>query len=521
MAPRHEMVFLPVEEDTLLFRICFYYGLLVVFLEVIVPLVFHRRLRLALPSFMPEAPMLSDDEFQQQKTTLEDQLRIQKLTSARKKKQQLRSLKKLALSSEKKNSKRDPGHVDLTRAASRIPSPSSKSTPKDRLSSLRASEAGTSTDATAPSGSQEFRLRYSWMRENGQKEEAKKATEVSLPASKLQPSRSSLFSAASSVTSTKEQHAAGVDTGSTVTSKRSFSECHHGASALRTAAGSSSSKISDTQKRQVQREERRYSWQKDKATSANGNASLASQCALPASTTHSVVSQTNSSRAPNSPSLSSSSFRTFISASLSSKPSLSDRKRVSLPQKQSIIEASGKSAQVTESLDFRSRFDARHYDQEEEEKGNASPLAIESPRHRSLSSFAPSQNSVFDDSDEEFLSVIRHPARSSPIRSFSTSTDRTHSSFANEEMDVERTIAAAFGSRPLARLRCQFNIISQHHNQLRQQPSTIHLLTRSNFKRTLPHSSSSNNFKLKRMLLHSSSNNPSDPSSSGDNERAQ
>lgn len=93
--PRHEMMFLPVEDDALVFQICFYYGLLVVFLEVVVPLVFHRRLRLILPSFLPEAPVLSDDDFQQQKTTLEEQLRMQRLTSARKKKQQQQSLKKL------------------------------------------------------------------------------------------------------------------------------------------------------------------------------------------------------------------------------------------------------------------------------------------------------------------------------------------------------------------------------------------------------------------------------------------
>lgn len=89
----HEALFLPVDEDSLLFQICFYYGLLVVFVEVAVPLLFRRRLRLHLPlNVLPQAPpVLSDDAFQQQKTQLGAKLReLQRASSAAKTKKLLR-----------------------------------------------------------------------------------------------------------------------------------------------------------------------------------------------------------------------------------------------------------------------------------------------------------------------------------------------------------------------------------------------------------------------------------------------
>ncbi|TYZ62538.1 hypothetical protein PybrP1_012720, partial [[Pythium] brassicae (nom. inval.)] len=67
------MRLVPLEEDSLVFQFCFYYGLLVVFLEVVVPLVCQRRLRLVLPAAvrLPLAPpLLSAAAFTQQKTRL-------------------------------------------------------------------------------------------------------------------------------------------------------------------------------------------------------------------------------------------------------------------------------------------------------------------------------------------------------------------------------------------------------------------------------------------------------------------
>lgn len=87
----HEALFLPVDEDSLLFQICFYYGLIVVVVEVVVPLLFKRRLRLLLPNVFPQAPPpLSDDAFQQQKTQLGVKLKeLQRASSAAKKKKTL------------------------------------------------------------------------------------------------------------------------------------------------------------------------------------------------------------------------------------------------------------------------------------------------------------------------------------------------------------------------------------------------------------------------------------------------
>lgn len=97
LSQSHEALFLPVDEDSLLFQICFYYGLLVVFVEVIVPLLFQRRLRLHLPNMFPQAPLLlSDDAFQQQKTQLGAKLReLQRASSAAKKKKQQQRRKSL------------------------------------------------------------------------------------------------------------------------------------------------------------------------------------------------------------------------------------------------------------------------------------------------------------------------------------------------------------------------------------------------------------------------------------------
>lgn len=62
---------------------------------------------------------------------------------------------------------------------------------------------------------------------------------------------------------------------------------------------------------------------------------------------------------------------------------------------------------------------------------------------RSIARFAPTHQSIFDESDEEFLPEIRRPR--SPI---AFGLRRTFASIGSEQMDVERTIAAAFGGRP-------------------------------------------------------------------------
>lgn len=87
--PAAALRLVPADEDSLLFQLCFYYGLLVVFLEVVVPLVFQRRLRLVLPAAvrLPQAPpLLSDAAFTQQKTLLGARIReLQRAASASKK----------------------------------------------------------------------------------------------------------------------------------------------------------------------------------------------------------------------------------------------------------------------------------------------------------------------------------------------------------------------------------------------------------------------------------------------------
>ncbi|KAK1948043.1 hypothetical protein P3T76_000333 [Phytophthora citrophthora] len=69
------MLFLPLEEDSLLFRLCLYYGALVLLLELVVPLFFHRRVRIEIPRLALRAPIvpLSTREFQHQRLVLQQQ----------------------------------------------------------------------------------------------------------------------------------------------------------------------------------------------------------------------------------------------------------------------------------------------------------------------------------------------------------------------------------------------------------------------------------------------------------------
>lgn len=70
------MLFLPLEEDSWLFRLCLYYGLLVLLLELLVPLVFHRRVRVEIPRVALRGPAvpLSTREFVQRRRALQQQL---------------------------------------------------------------------------------------------------------------------------------------------------------------------------------------------------------------------------------------------------------------------------------------------------------------------------------------------------------------------------------------------------------------------------------------------------------------
>ncbi|KAI9908767.1 hypothetical protein PsorP6_004002 [Peronosclerospora sorghi] len=70
------MLILPLDEDTLLFRLCLYYGLLVLLLEVFMPLLFQRRVRIEIPRLALPSPAvpLSTREFQHRLLELQQQL---------------------------------------------------------------------------------------------------------------------------------------------------------------------------------------------------------------------------------------------------------------------------------------------------------------------------------------------------------------------------------------------------------------------------------------------------------------
>ncbi|KAG1700135.1 hypothetical protein DVH05_011946 [Phytophthora capsici] len=70
------MLFLPLEEDSLFFRLCLYYGALVLLLELLVPLLFQRRVRIEIPRLVLRAPVvpLSTREFQHRRLALQQRL---------------------------------------------------------------------------------------------------------------------------------------------------------------------------------------------------------------------------------------------------------------------------------------------------------------------------------------------------------------------------------------------------------------------------------------------------------------
>ncbi|CAI5730769.1 unnamed protein product [Peronospora farinosa] len=70
------MLFLPLKEDSLLFRLCLYYGVLVLLLELLIPLLFQRRVRIEIPRLALNVPAvpLSTREFQQRRLALQQQV---------------------------------------------------------------------------------------------------------------------------------------------------------------------------------------------------------------------------------------------------------------------------------------------------------------------------------------------------------------------------------------------------------------------------------------------------------------
>lgn len=231
------------------------------------------------------------------------------------------------------------------------------------------------------------------------------------PPSKLQQPSLSYFALATE--STKRT------TASAPSSRQSSGERRPPSEKRRLSAGGSAnaSSISDTQQRQVQREMRRYSWQKD------SEAEVEDDDHLPASTLP-------------QPSFSNSS--SLHRGEVATESNATEARDLSA-QKQRTQESSEA---------FVSEAEAQHALHNEEEYIDFYPAEPEeyapSPSQRSIGRFAQSHQSIFDDSDEEFLTVIRRPR--TPI---AMAPSRTFTSFGDEQMDVERTISAAFGGRPL------------------------------------------------------------------------
>ncbi|GAB9462660.1 Protein transporter sec31a [Globisporangium polare] len=396
----HEALFLPVDEDSLLFQICFYYGLLVVFVEVAVPLLFRRRLRLHLPlNVLPQAPpVLSDDAFQQQKTQLGAKLReLQRASSAAKTKKLLRR-KSLGLSGEKKapgdgstaRHNRNGEHEDAANPPSGLRPPSS--------THLAQKSTGKSAKSTSSSAWRAREARSSHQGGAG-------VASADLPPSKLQQPSRSYFASPAATESAERATASAPSSG-----ERRPSEKRR----LSVGGSAKSSSISDTQQRQVQREMRRYSWQKDSEAEVDDDDLAASKLPQPS------FSYSSSLRRD----VEEASETTFVSAH----------------------ESSVRKQRTQESHErFVSEAEPQHELHEEEfiDFYPAEPSPSQPPQ-RSIGRFAQSEQSIFDDSDEEFLTVIRRPR--SPV---AMAPSRAFTSFGNEHMDVERTINTAFGGRPL------------------------------------------------------------------------
>ncbi|KAE8986016.1 hypothetical protein PR003_g23954 [Phytophthora rubi] len=126
------MLFLPLEEDSWLFRLCLYYGLLVLLLELLVPLVFHRRVRVEIPRLALHGPAvpLSTREFMQRRRALQQQLAALQRALAETPRRSPRKRKQLLDASAAKD------RPDASPSPSRVASPTS-SVKVSRLQSSR------------------------------------------------------------------------------------------------------------------------------------------------------------------------------------------------------------------------------------------------------------------------------------------------------------------------------------------------------------------------------------------------
>lgn len=70
------MLLLPLEEDSPLLRACMLYGAAVLALEVVMPLLFQRRVRIVVPELhLPQVQVLTATAFRRQTQLLKDEIR--------------------------------------------------------------------------------------------------------------------------------------------------------------------------------------------------------------------------------------------------------------------------------------------------------------------------------------------------------------------------------------------------------------------------------------------------------------
>lgn len=221
-------------------------------------------------------------------------------------------------------------------------------------------------------------------------------------------------------------------TSTTPASRQSTMELRASASQKRSSTGgrSSSSSLSDTKQREMRQElRRRKSWQNE---DAGDDEEETKETSLPED------EGADASEPQPSPSYYASSYRSGVYATATtSQPFNEQTEGTQRPRKSSMESA----APEEEAEDVYQPF---HYEESRysDEDENVEAFEADVPK-RSIARFAPMHQSIFDDSDEEFLMEIRRPR--SPV---ALASSRTFTSFGDEQMDVERTISAAFGGRP-------------------------------------------------------------------------
>lgn len=431
------------EEGSLLFHLCFYYGVLVVLVEVVVPLLFQRRVRLVLPNVLALAlapQPLPDDAFAQQKARLSAQLReLQRATSAVKTDTKKKKKKKTR---DKSASRSTPdAHVRLSSVkAAGDERPASavralKTSTRKRRSASKSADASSSSSSSTTTAHTSSHLQYSTdATDSTTVDSYESSLSAPLQPSQLQqPSRSYFASSSSSASvasssTTAAQSAEEATQAPTPVAAASTTHApasKHGSHLKRRSAGDRAQTVAlyaASASRHIQREQRRQAHEPSESARKDDDAAhsdrvIPSHLQRPA---HRDVAQSSAST-------------TSLSSSHSARLTTTTR-----------------TAPVTSGgADRRALFDQDAADEEEETKASEAFVtsSVEPHTHRSIGRFVPSQQqreSLFDDSDEEFLSVIRRPQ--SPVR---LAPRRLGARHGNEQMDVEQTIAAAFGGRPL------------------------------------------------------------------------